>query len=212
MRNKNYERRAKAVSTRLRQVLHETFCGNLRLMAYCADVDPRTIRLWLSGKSLPHDTIDLATIIGVNFLWLDGRSDEKDEADMSLLLKRDYESCYTLAEKACWLKRELVRINALQEKARRQLAMQSAKVASKGEDGIQPARLASVPNGAYDESIERLDYAAERIFATTGIEYGIRGIRVALATSDEEEISFGGNGYVHSSFIDKLIFSLGQEG
>ncbi len=118
MKDKRYDERLKVVPSRLKQVLEETFCGNVLLMAYCCGVDKITLKTWLAGKRLPQSLGTMPYVIGVNPRWLEGYSDLREETDPSLLRKLDkqYNEMFTLIDKEEWLKRELIRVNALQKR------------------------------------------------------------------------------------------------
>lgn len=118
MKDKRYDEKLKVVPSRLKQVLEETFCGNVLLMAYCCGVDKITLKAWLAGKRLPQSLGTMPYVIGVNPYWLEGRSDLRAETDPSLLrqLNKRYDEMFTLTDKERWLKRELIRVNALQKR------------------------------------------------------------------------------------------------
>ena len=117
MKDKRYDEKLKVVPSRLQQVLEETFCGNVLLMAYCCGVDKITLKAWLAGKRLPQSLGTMPYVIGVNPRWLEGDSDSRAMNDPSLLnrLSGQYKEMFTLIDREQWLKRELIRVNALQE-------------------------------------------------------------------------------------------------
>ena len=118
MRDKRYNEKLNVVPSRLRQVLEETFCGNVLLMAYCCGVDKITLKAWLDGKRLPQSLGTMPYVIGVNYRWLEGDSDSRAETDPSIShrLNKQYSEMYALTDREQWLKRELIRVNALREK------------------------------------------------------------------------------------------------
>lgn len=118
MKDKRYDEKLKVVPSRLKQVLEETFCGNVLLMAYCCGVDKITLKAWLAGKRLPQSLGTMPYVIGVNPRWLTGDSDSRAETDPSLLrqLNKQYDEMFTLTDREEWLKRELIKVNALEKR------------------------------------------------------------------------------------------------
>lgn len=134
MKDKRYDEKLKVVPSRLKQVLEETFCGNVLLMAYCCGVDKITLKAWLAGKRLPQRLGTMPYVIGVNPSWLKGDSDSKAIGDPSLLcqLDKQYNEAFTLVDKEEWLKRELIRVNALRKRESERIR-QNARIRDKAD-------------------------------------------------------------------------------
>lgn len=162
MKDKRYDEKLKVVPSRLRQVLEEIFCGNVLLMAYCCGVDKITLKAWLDGKRLPQSLGTMPYVIGVNPRWLTGDSDSRAETDPSMLrqLNKRYDEMFTLIDREEWLKRELIKVNALQKRENERIR-QNARVreeanAERGDDVMD--RLV--------EAADRLGYGTEIVRKT----------------------------------------------
>ena len=157
MKDKRYDEKLKVVPSRLKQVLEEVFCGNVLLMAYCCGVDKITLKAWLDGKRLPQSLGTMPYVIGVNPRWLEGDSDSREMADPSLLrrLNGGYNEMYTLTDKEQWLKRELVKVNALQKKERERIKKEADFVR---DNGIMNDLLDAADRLGYDKGIATTAY------------------------------------------------------
>lgn len=163
MKDKRYDEKLKVVPSRLKQVLEETFCGNVLLMAYCCGVDKIALKAWLAGKRLPQSLGTMPYVIGVNPRWLQGDSDLRAETDPSLLcqLNKQYNEMFTLTDKEKWLKRELVRVNALQkresERIRKNARVQEESNAERSND-IMNSLVEAANRLGYGDGIVRKTY------------------------------------------------------
>lgn len=162
MKDRHYDERLNVVPSRLKQVLEETFCGNVLLMAYCCGVDKITLKAWLAGKQLPRKLGTMPYVIGVNPRWLVGDSDLRAETDPSLLRRLDkpYNEMFTLIDKEEWLKRELIRVNALRKRESERIR-QNARI----RDEANAERSNDVMNKIV-EAASRLGYGDEIVKKT----------------------------------------------
>ena len=162
MKDKRYDEKLKVVPSRLRQVLEETFCGNVILMAYCCGVDKITLKAWLDGKRLPQRLGTMPYVIGVNPRWLEGDSDSRGMVDpsMSSRLNKQYDQMFTLTDKEEWLKRELIRINALQKREEERIR-KNARV----REEVNAERSNEVMNRLM-EAANRLGYGGQIVGST----------------------------------------------
>lgn len=157
MIDKHYDEKIKVVPSRLRQVLEEEFCGNMLLMAYCCGVDKITLKAWLNGKRLPNKLGMMPYIICVSPSWLRGDSDSREVSDPSLFagVSKRYDEMYTLYDKEEWLKRELVKVNALQKKERERIKKEADFVR---DNGIMNDLLDAADRLGYDKGIATTAY------------------------------------------------------
>lgn len=157
MRDKRYDEKLKVVPSRLKQVLEEVFCGNVLLMAYCCGVDKITLKAWLAGKRLPQSLGTMPYVIGVSPRWLEGDSDSRAMTDPSMLhrLNGRYDEMFTLVDKEEWLKRELVKVNALQKKERERIKKEADFVR---DNGIMNDLLDAADRLGYDKGIATTAY------------------------------------------------------
>ena len=174
MRDKHYDEKLNVVPSRLKQVLEETFCGNVLLMAYCCGVDKITLKAWLAGKRLPQSLSTMPYVIGVNKRWLEGDLDSRAMNDPSLSCRPDkqYSEMLTITDREEWLKRELIRVNALKkregERIRQNAHIREEANAERSNDIMNNLAEASSRLGYGDEIVRKTYNMIKRYEAVHG--------------------------------------------